>query len=257
MTTAGGRTITARQVFANVAPAVLDRLRGRTASGPGPEGAQVKINMLLSRLPRLRDRTVRPEDAFAGTFHVNEGYEQLEAAYRQASAGVVPELAPCEIYCHSLTDPTILAPELRAAGVQTLTLFGLHMPARLFRQDPPGALAAATGSILRSLDSVLDEPIADCLVDPSCLEVMGPLEIEANLGMPGGNIFHRDLQWPFAERRRATRVVGASRPMTPTSSCAGPVPVAAAASPPSPAATPPWPHWVSDASRSRLGRTSL
>ena len=29
---------------------------------------------------------------------------------------------------------------------------------------------------------------------------MGPLEIEADLGMPGGNIFHRDLQWPFAEQ---------------------------------------------------------
>ena len=200
VTTAGGRSIAARQVFANVAPAVLERLLGRPAAGPGPEGAQVKINMLLARLPRLRDRSVRPEDAFAGTFHVNEGYEQLEAAYRQASAGVVPELAPCEVYCHSLTDPTILAPELRAAGVQTLTLFGLHMPARLFRDDPPGALATATASILRSLDSVLDEPIADCLVDPSCIEVMGPLEIEANLGMPGGNIFHRDLQWPFAER---------------------------------------------------------
>ena len=29
---------------------------------------------------------------------------------------------------------------------------------------------------------------------------MGPLELEAALGMPGGHIFHRDLQWPFAER---------------------------------------------------------
>ncbi|MET0579784.1 MAG: NAD(P)/FAD-dependent oxidoreductase [Ilumatobacteraceae bacterium] len=199
VTTADGRTITTRQVFANVAPAVLDRLLGAPADGPGPEGAQVKINMLLSRLPRLKDRSVRPEDAFAGTFHVNEGYGQLEAAYRQAAAGVLPDVAPCEIYCHSLTDPTILAPDLRAAGVQTLTLFGLHMPARLFRADPDEALAAATASILRSLDGVLDEPIADCLLDPSCIEVMGPLEIEANLGMPGGNIFHRDLQWPFAE----------------------------------------------------------
>src|SRR5207248_3428760 len=44
----------------------------------------------------------------------------------------IPELPPCELYCHSLTDPTILSDELRAAGAQTLTLFGLHMPARLF-----------------------------------------------------------------------------------------------------------------------------
>ncbi len=200
VTTAGGRRISARQVFANVAPAVLGRLLGNADAGLTPEGAQVKVNMLLSRLPRLRDRDVRPEQAFAGTFHVNEGYEQLAVAYRQAASGVVPDLAPCEVYCHSLTDPSILGPELAAAGVQTLTLFGLHMPTRLFRDDPGGALDTATASILRSLDSVLDEPITECLVDPSCIEVMGPLEIEADLGMPGGHIFHRDLQWPFAER---------------------------------------------------------
>ena len=66
--------------------------------------------------------------------------------------------------------------------------------------DPDGALAAATASILRSLDSVLDEPIEGCLLDGDCIEVMGPREIEAKLGMPGGHIFHRDLQWPFAEQ---------------------------------------------------------
>ena len=197
--TAGGRTIAARQVFANVAPAVLDRLLGEAPSGPAPEGAQLKVNMLLARLPRLRDPDVRPEQAFAGTFHVNEGYAQLETAYRQAAGGRIPSVAPCEVYCHSLADPSILSPELQAAGAQTLTLFGLHMPARLFRDDPAGALAEARASVLASLDSVLAEPIEDCLLDPDCIEVMGPLEIERELGMPGGHIFHRDLQWPFAE----------------------------------------------------------
>jgi phytoene dehydrogenase-like protein len=199
VTTAAGRRISARQVFANVAPAVLDRLLGAAPTGPDPEGAQVKINMLLSRLPRLRDRDVAPERAFAGTFHVNEGYRQLERAYRQAQAGRVPDLAPCEIYCHSLTDPSILGPDLQAAGAHTLTLFALHMPARLFRADPAATLAEATSSILASLDGVLAEPIADCLLD-GCVDVKGPLDVEAGLGMPGGNIFHRELQWPFAER---------------------------------------------------------
>jgi phytoene dehydrogenase-like protein len=200
VTLASGRVVRGRQVFANVAPAVLSRLLGSPA-GPDAavEGAQVKVNMLLSHLPRLRDRGVAPERAFAGTFHVNEGYEQLAHAYRQAVGGTIPDLAPCEIYCHSLTDPSILGPSLRAAGAQTLTLFALHFPARLFRADPAAALDAATRSILRSLDSVLDEPIADCLLDPSCIEVVGPLEIEQRLAMPGGNIFHRPLQWPFAD----------------------------------------------------------
>ena len=36
---------------------------------------------MLRRLPRLRDDTVTPEQAFGGTFHINETYSQLDAAY--------------------------------------------------------------------------------------------------------------------------------------------------------------------------------
>ncbi len=200
VTLAGGRRIHARQVVATVAPAVLARLLGTPATGPAPEGAQVKVNMLLSRLPRLRDADIAPERVFAGTFHVNERYSQLAAAYRQASAGELPDVVPCEVYCHSLADPTILGPDLRASGAHTMTAFALHTPARLFRSDPGGMLAAARAAIMRSLDSVLAEPMEGCLLDPDCIEVVGPLEVESRLGMPGGHIFHRDLQWPFAER---------------------------------------------------------
>jgi phytoene dehydrogenase-like protein len=31
------------------------------------------------------------------------------------------------------------------------------------------------------------------------LEAHTPVELEAELGLPGGHIFHRDLTWPFAE----------------------------------------------------------
>jgi phytoene dehydrogenase-like protein len=189
-------------VLANVAPAALARLLGEPDGGPAPEGAQLKLNMLLARLPRLRDSAVDPRDAFAGTFHVNESASQLEAAHAQASAGRIPELPPCEIYCHSLTDPTILGPGLRAAGAQTLTCFALHMPARLFA-DGDAAKDAAVAATLRSLDSVLAEPLEDCLWrtpgGEPCLEARTPVELEAELGLPGGNIFHRDLAWPYAE----------------------------------------------------------
>jgi phytoene dehydrogenase-like protein len=193
----------AGHVLANVAPAVLARLLGDPAPRPEPEGAQLKVNFLLSRLPRLRDAAVDPREAFAGTFHVNESYRQLDVAYDEAESGRMPELAPCEIYCHSLTDPSILGPGLRAAGAETLTCFALHMPTRLFRADGPTIKADAIASTLRSLDSVLAEPIEDCLwMTPSgepCIEARTPVELEAELGMPGGNIFHRDLAWPFAE----------------------------------------------------------
>jgi phytoene dehydrogenase-like protein len=61
----------------------------------------------------------------------------------------------------------------------------------------------ALGATLRSLDSVLAEPILDCAWrDPDgrpCIEARTPLDLEAELGLPAGNIFHRDLAWPFAE----------------------------------------------------------
>jgi phytoene dehydrogenase-like protein len=195
-----GGTIACRHVVAGCAPAVLDRLLGRDG-GERPEGAQLKVNMLLARLPRLRDRSVAPEEAFAGTFHVNETYAQLESAFATARDGAVPSPVPCEIYCHSLTDRSILGPDVDG---HTLTLFALHTPARLFERDRAARTREALAATLASLDSVLAEPIADCLLHTPdgapCLEAKTPLDLEDELAMPRGNIFHRDLAWPFAER---------------------------------------------------------
>ncbi len=198
----GGR-VGAGHVLAGCAPAELDRLRGRDP-GEQPEGAQLKVNLLLSRLPRLRDESVAPETAFAGTLHVNETMEQLEIARAAATAGRIPDPTPCETYCHSIGDPTILGADLQAAGAHTLTIFALHMPARLFRgDDHDAARDAALAATLRSLDSVLAEPIAGCVMTDAdgrpCIEVRTPVELERELRLPGGNIFHRDLTWPWAE----------------------------------------------------------
>ena len=192
----------ARHVLANVAPAMLSRLLGQEPEAPAPEGAQMKINMLLTRLPRLRDPSIDPRDAFGGTFHVAEGYDALERARLQAADGRLPSAPPSELYCHSLTDPSILGEELRASGHQTLTLFGLHMPARLFAADPVAARERALAATLATLDEHLAEPLADCLARDAdgrpCLEASSPVDLELALGLPAGHIFHRDLAWPWA-----------------------------------------------------------
>ncbi|MGB3764555.1 MAG: NAD(P)/FAD-dependent oxidoreductase [Ornithinimicrobium sp.] len=194
-----GQVVECDSVFVNAAPSVLQRLRGSSARPAEPEGAQLKINVLLSRLPRLKDPSLSPEQAFAGTFHINEGYADLQAAFEQASRGQLPTVPPCEVYCHSLSDASILDDDLAASGAHTLTLFGLHMPARLFRDDPDGAREQAKQATLASINSVLAEPLEDCLLDPGTIDVRTPLDVEASVGMPGGHIFHGDLQWPFAE----------------------------------------------------------
>ncbi|MHA7223482.1 phytoene desaturase family protein [Arthrobacter sp. RHLT1-20] len=207
---------TAQWVLANVAPVVLDRLRnsGAAAGSPAPrttenpnhlrEGAQVKVNLLLRRLPRLLDESVSPEAAFGGTFHINETWSQLDAAYLSAAAGTVPDPLPCEIYCHSLTDPSILSPELQASGAQTLTVFGLHVPDRLITADNnEQRRAELQAAVLKSLNSVLAEPVEELLLagpdGRPCIETKTTLDIERAVGMPRGNIFHGGLDWPFVE----------------------------------------------------------
>ncbi|MET4637784.1 NAD(P)/FAD-dependent oxidoreductase [Mycetocola sp. 2940] len=168
------------------------------------EGAQVKVNLLLTRLPRLLDDSVRPEAAFGGTFHIHETFTQLDDAYLAAAGGSIPSPLPCEIYCHSLADPTILSPELREAGVQTLTVFGLHVPSRLVDASNNDEMRARLqDAVLASLNSVLAEPIEDVLLKDAagrpCIETKTTLDIEQAIGMPGGNIFHGGLDWPFLE----------------------------------------------------------
>ena len=193
----------ARHVLANVTPTVLAALLGEPEPAQTP-GAQVKVNLMLSRLPRLRDDTVTPEQAFGGTFHINETYRQLETAYTRADHGVVPDPLPCEIYCHSLTDPTILSDDLRASGAQTLTVFGLHTPHSLIAAgDPDRMRDTLTSAALNSLNSVLAEPIQDVLMEDAagrlCIEAKTTVDLEHSLGMTAGNIFHGALAWPFAE----------------------------------------------------------
>lgn len=195
--------VRARFVLAGVTPAVLSGLLGERPPTPA-QGAQVKVNMVLRRLPRLRDDGVTSEQAFAGTFHVNEAWTQLDTAYARATSGHVPDPLPCEAYCHSLTDPSILSADLRGAGAHTMTVFGLHTPHSLFDGTYSGALRdRLTESVLASLNSVLAEPIQELLLPDAhgrpCIETTTTLDLHRTLRMTAGNIFHGGLAWPFAD----------------------------------------------------------
>jgi phytoene dehydrogenase-like protein len=191
-------------IIAGCSPTELDRLTGDPSTGPDAEGAQVKVNLVVSRLPRLRDSEVTLEGAFGGTFHINETWSQLHRAWSEAEEGRLADPLPAEIYCHSLTDPTILDAPLIDAGVHTLTVFALQTPHRLIRgQNPDTVRHDLQERVLRSLNSVLAEPIEEVILSTPdgqlCVETKTTLDLENTLRLPGGNIFHGPLSWPFAE----------------------------------------------------------
>ena len=212
----GGVRAPPRRSSPRARPAVLNRLLAAAGARPGrrprptPEGAQLKVNMLLSRLPRLRDASVDPRGRLrrAPSTSTRATTQLAGRVCRRRAPGGCPQLPPCEIYCHSLSDRSILGPDLAATDAQTLTLFGLHLPARLFRgsaeeHDARQGPRAGPHPRVAQLGAGRTHPGRACSATPTAPTASrhGPRSSSRrDLGLPGGNIFHRSLQWPWAEQ---------------------------------------------------------
>ena len=196
-----GQNYEAKYLLSNVAPQVLAKLQGAVVP-QSLEGSQVKINMLLKSLPKFKSG-VSASDAFVGTLHINESFAQLERAYQQAKAGSLPDEIPLEMYCHSLSDNTILSDELNQKGFHTLTIFALHTPAKLFDTDHEKVKELAKQRALAALNQYLVDPIENHLATDAngqlCIEVKSPIDLENEINLPRGNIFHKDLSMPFKD----------------------------------------------------------
>ena len=198
----GTAKVEARFVLSGVPPSTLARLTGAKAPPRDDEGSVFKVNMLLDELPTAKG-DVASEDAFNGTFHLDEKFTQIQGTGIEARTGKIPTNPPGEVYCHTLTDRSILP---RKSKQHTLTLFGLNVPYRAFSRRNNNVLRASTmETYLTSLGKHLETPIKDALARDDagnlCVEAKTALDIEDELGMPQGNIFHGGLSWPFAERK--------------------------------------------------------
>lgn len=211
-------SIKTKDILLNAAPKILEQLLGNIPlpSKPTEEGTAFKINLLLKKLPQLKDTQVKPEQAFAGTFHINQSYEQMEETFDMAESGKIPDTIACEIYCHTLTDPSILSEELQAQGYHTLTVFGLDLPYELFIKDNEAAKKKVVEKFLKGINAYLTEPLEDCLAKDKngnlCMEAKSSVDLEKELGMTRGNIFHNGLSWFYAEDANAVGQWGVETP---------------------------------------------
>ncbi len=200
----GDHEVNASRVLVNAGPRTFAKLLGELWTPlASDEGSVVKINMLLRRLPKVKAEGVTSEEAFAGSLHIDESYQQMQASYEQAARRELPNPAPGEMYCHTLTDDSILSPELRAAGFHTLTLFGLDMPYRLFETDHDARRDRVKQLYLEGLNRICDESFEDCLaIDRDgrpCMEIKTPQDLEKDVDLDLGNIFHNSLSWFFTD----------------------------------------------------------
>ncbi len=196
--------VDAVRVLVNAGPKTFARLLGESWNPIATdEGSVVKMNMLLLRLPQVKASGVSAEEAFSGSFHIDESYDQMLMSYQQASRGELPDPAPAEMYCHTLTDDSILSPDLRSRGCHTLTLFGLDMPYRLFKENNTARREEVKQRYFAGLDRICAESFINCLAldrhGAPCIEIKTPVDLENELALDQGNIFHNTLSWFFTD----------------------------------------------------------
>ena len=206
-------SVGAGSVLVNAGPLTFAKLMG-TKWQPiaTDEGSVVKVNMLLRRLPKLKATGLSSDEAFRGSFHIDEGYGQMQQSFAKADSRQIPDPIPFEMYCHTLTDPTILSPDLQRAGYHTLTLFALDMPYRLFADRHDEGREHVQRLLLDGLDRVCAESFVDCLARDAtgklCLEIKTPQDLEREVGLDLGNIFHNSLSWFFSDEPDAAGTWG-------------------------------------------------
>ncbi|MFD1945304.1 phytoene desaturase family protein [Nocardioides aestuarii] len=199
----GGHTVGSRHVLSDVAPWVLRILLGDGEDPDSkPAGSQLAITMLVERLPSLRSGD-DPATALAAGLPVG-GYAGLEQARLDAAEGRLPAALPGELRSPSLLETGVLGDE-SADGRHLLTFLGHHTPAALFAHDRDARRDEAVERALASIDELLTEPVRSLLAtdhDGSpCLTAAVPQDVEDDLATPGGQLFHGDLEWPWAPNR--------------------------------------------------------
>jgi phytoene dehydrogenase-like protein len=197
----GGERIDAPCVVSNADPRTTLRLLGDDADPSWRArveaipmtGCTVKINVALRELPSFRARPGTREPHHYGQVNTPLGKAEWQQAFETARAGRLPEKLWTELYFHSAHDPSV-AP----AGRHTMSVFAQYVPHTFAegdwdsRRDEVGRLALA--SIARHCENMPGAVIG--------AQVLGPPDIEREVGLSGGHIFQGECLPPFMWDRR-------------------------------------------------------
>lgn len=185
---AGGERLTAPVVISNADPrrtltmlgeAAPEHWRARIELVP-IEGCTVKLNVLMRELPNFTARPGTLEPHHFGQINAPLTKQEWRDGFAAARRGELPGQLWCELYFQSVHDTTV-AP----AGQQTMSVFAQYVPYSFAQGDwttrRDEVRRVALGSIGRFCSN-LDSAVID-------VQVLGPPDIEAKVGLTGGHIF--------------------------------------------------------------------
>lgn len=142
----------------------------------------VKINLALSRLPRLAELPDWTD--FSGGFEIAPSIEQLETSFEEARHG-----RPASRPFSDGVIPTVLDPSLAPEGAHVMSLFTQWVPHTWAEEQPREELEAYADRVIDAYEEVAPGFRESILAR----QVIGPYEMEHEWGLIGGNIFHGEL----------------------------------------------------------------
>lgn len=201
---ADGTSIKSEVVISNADPTVTLRLLGSAADERWRErvnrvpmkGCTVKLNVALHELPNFVARPGTNEPHHLATINTPLSKEEWKTSFDKARAGDISDLLWTEIYLQTAYDPSVAPP-----GKHIMSVFAQYAPNSFSngtwdsRRDEVGRIGIQ--SIARFCSN-----LPDAVID---MDVLGPPDIEARVGLTGGHIFQGEClpEYMWSERLEA------------------------------------------------------
>jgi phytoene dehydrogenase-like protein len=199
----GGERIDSPCIVSNADPRVTLRLLGDDADPDWRErvkavpqvGCTVKLNIKLAELPSFTARPGTQMPHHLGQVNTPLSKDEWRTNPPIARAGELPERLWTELYFHTAHDPSI-AP----SGAHTMSVFAQYVPHSFARGDWDSRRDDVKNLAIRSLARYC-ENLPGAIID---VQVLGPPDIEREVGLTGGHIFQGECLPPFMWDKRLT-----------------------------------------------------
>ena len=199
----GGERIQAPVVVSNADPQATLRMLGNLADSAWRakvdsvpiKGCTVKLNVALRELPNFTARPGTREPHHFGQINTPLSKAEWLDYHRLALGGKLPPRLWTELYFQTAHDPS-MAPE----GCHSMSVFAQYVPQTFAEGDWDSRRAEVEKLALDSIGRY-------CSNLPGAVmaaEVLGPPDIEKNVGLTGGHIFQGEILPDYLWDRRLT-----------------------------------------------------
>lgn len=196
-----GSLIQAPIVISNADPRVTLRLLGNEADTAWQTqvesvpitGCTVKLNMLLRELPNFTARPGVNEPHHAGQINTPLSTQGWRDGFAAARRGELPERLWTELYFQTVHDPEV-APD----GMHTMSAFCQYAPYAFAEGDWDSRREEVKRLGIASVERYVSN-FPDAVIE---VEVLGPPDIEREVGLTGGHIFQGECLPEYMWDRR-------------------------------------------------------